>query len=102
MTPKIQRITTEIDRLRVRITESKERLRELERQRTELENTEIVALFRSLEVAPDQLPAFIAAMKESPALPETHPADSGDEAAPASTPYTSGYMREQEDIDNEE
>ena len=102
MTPKIQRITTEIDRLRTRIAESKERLHELERQRTELENTEIVALFRSLEVAPDQLPAFIAAMKESPALSEPDPADFGSEAAPATASYTSGYTREQEDIDHEE
>ena len=32
-----------------------------EPQDTELENTEIVALFRSLDVAPGDLPAFIAA-----------------------------------------
>lgn len=97
MTPKIQKLITEIEKIRARITEWQERLRELERQRTELENTEIVALFRSLDVAPGDLPAFIAAMKES-AVPRVAPAY----APPPATPsYTSSPMRE-EDTDNEE
>lgn len=97
MTQKIQKVITEIEKTRARVAEGQERLRELERQRTELENTEIVALFRSLDVAPGDLPAFIAAMKES-AVPQEAPAY----APPPATPsYTSSPLREEEN-DNEE
>lgn len=102
MTPKIQKIVADIEKTRERIRESQDRLRELERQKTELENTEIVALFRALDVPPDQLPAFIAAMKERAALPETSPAAPVSSGAAVSTPYASGYTREQEDTDNED
>ncbi len=104
MTPKIQKITREIDKSRTRIIELKERVCDLEAQRTELENTEIVALFRSLELPSDQLPAFIATVKASPSLPEAGPQlvpDSLLETAPSRqdspTPYTSAFLRDQED-----
>lgn len=97
MTQKINKIIAEIERTRARITESQERLKELERQRIELENTEIVALFRSLDVSPDQLPTFIAAMKIA-ALPETEPVVT---APVASNSTTFGYESKQEEDEYE-
>lgn len=97
MTPKIQKIITEIEKTRARITEGQERLRELERQRTELENTEIVALFRSLDITPGDLRSFAVAMKEN-AVPKEAPAYT---PTPATPSYTSSPLRE-EDIDHEE
>lgn len=93
MTPKLQKINTELDKARTRLTETQERICELERQKTELENTEIIALFRSLNVASDELPAFIAAMKTA-ALPQAEPAVT----APAvSGSHTFGYGPNEED-----
>lgn len=99
MTQKINKIIAEIERTRARVAESQERLRELERQRTELENTEIVALFRSLDVSPDQLPAFIAAMKTA-ALPEAEAVVAAPLPA-ASNSTTFGYEPKQEEDENE-
>ena len=64
MNPKIEKITSEIDKLRTKITSSQNRLRELERQKTELENADIVAAVRGVEIAPDELAAFVQMFKE--------------------------------------
>ncbi|MDL2232000.1 DUF4315 family protein [Ruminococcaceae bacterium OttesenSCG-928-L11] len=98
MTPKIQKISAEIDKTRTRLDELRERLRDLERQKTDLENIEIVALFRSLEVAPDKLPDFIASMQRSASLPQavSTPMDTGGSGA-----YTSVFTRREEGDDEE-
>lgn len=91
MTPKIQKLASEIEKTRDKISELQTRLQEMEQKKQEWENTEIVTLFRSLNIRPDKLPGFIAAMKTSPALSdederaflsETAPEqeDAGDEA----------------------
>lgn len=94
MNPKIQKVTTEIERTRAKIAESQTRLKELEQQKTDLENTEIVNLFRSVDVAPAELAGFIRAYTEQAA---------GSTATPASPAYRTGASyNKQEDIDDEE
>lgn len=63
MNPRIAKVCAEIDRTKARISEQQSRLRELERQKTELENTDIVALVRSVEISPQELAEFIRAYK---------------------------------------
>ncbi len=63
MSAKLERINDEIAKVKSKLSEYQGRLRELERQKTETENAEIVALVRGVEVAPDELRAFIEAYK---------------------------------------
>ena len=63
MNPKIQKTINEIEKTKTRIAEFQVRLQELEAQRIEMENTEIVGLFRSVDVAPQDLADFIRAFK---------------------------------------
>ena len=59
MNPKIQKTINEIEKTKVKITELQARLQTLETQRIDMENTEIVGLFRSANVAPQDLADFI-------------------------------------------
>ena len=59
MNPKIQKTVNEIEKTKAKITELQTRLRELEAQRIDMENTEIVGLFRSANVKPQELADFI-------------------------------------------
>ena len=63
MNPKIQKTIAEIEKIKAKVTELTARLRELEAQRIDMENTEIVGLFRSVDVAPQDLADFIRAFK---------------------------------------
>ena len=93
MNPRLQKTITEIEKTKVKIAELQTRLRELEVQRTDLENTEIISLFRSVDVAPHELASFIKAYKEKPTEP------------PLTQSYqpTPAYQAEQEDhLDDEE
>ena len=67
MNSKLQKILTEISRTREKIAAQQTRLRELEQQKTELENVEIVGMVRGLSVAPEELAAFIKAFRGSKA-----------------------------------
>lgn len=104
MTQKIQKLTNEIDRTRTKINDLQSRLREMEQQRTELENTEIVALFRSLDVSPDKLPGFISGMKGSASLPETvsqPEVPARQNTSMADFQYTPNLTRNEEENENE-
>ena len=59
MNQKIQKIISEIEKVKGKIATQQARLRELEQQKTELENTEIVGMVRSLEVTPEELATII-------------------------------------------
>ena len=59
MNPKIQKIEKEIEKTRTKLIEFQERLKSLETQKSEMENTEIVALFRSTGMNPTELADFI-------------------------------------------
>lgn len=63
MNPKIQKTINEIEKTKAKITELQARLQALETQRIDMENTEIVGLFRSVDVAPQDLADFIRAFK---------------------------------------
>jgi ABC-type Zn uptake system ZnuABC Zn-binding protein ZnuA len=63
MNQKIQKIISEIEKVKGKIATQQARLRELEQQKTELENTEIVGMVRSLEVTPEELATIIQAIR---------------------------------------
>ena len=64
MNPRIQKITDEIDKLKRKITEYQNRLRDLEKQKVELENNDIVAMVRDVGVPPEQFAEFARIFKE--------------------------------------
>ena len=59
MNPKIKKIDAEYEKNAAKITELQERQKELEKQRLELENLDIIGLVRSMGLTPDQLAALI-------------------------------------------
>lgn len=67
MSNKLQKVLSEIDKVKEKIAVQQTRLRELEQQKTELENMEIVGMVRGLDVAPEELAAFIKAFRGSKA-----------------------------------
>ena len=64
---KLQKVLTEISRTKEKIAAQQIRLWELEQQKTELENVEIVGMVRGLSVVPEELAAFIKAFRGSKA-----------------------------------
>ena len=63
MNPKIEKINQEIQKQQDRIQRSQDRIRELEQQRTDLENTEIIGLVRSIRATPEELAELLRSMK---------------------------------------
>jgi len=63
MNQRIQKVIDEIERTKAKIAELQTLLPELERKKTDLENTEIVRLVRSANVAPGDIAAFIETIK---------------------------------------
>jgi len=66
MNPKIARVIGDIKKAKTKITEAQARLRELEKQKTELENAELVAVIRGMKVSPEEFEAFLAARRGEP------------------------------------
>ena len=64
MNPRIEKIKDEIEKIKVKMNKGQIRLRELEKQLTELENADIVAAVRGVEIAPDELAAFVQMFKD--------------------------------------
>ena len=60
MATKIERIDREIQRTREKIAESQEKLKNLEAQKTEAENLEIVQKVRAMRMTPEQLSAMLS------------------------------------------
>ena len=58
MNPKIEKLEKEIDKTKNKIAEMQARLRDLEKQKTELENTDYVAIARSFHLTPSSWPNF--------------------------------------------
>lgn len=63
MNPKIDRINAEIEKQQAKIVEGQNRVRELERQRTELENADIIGLVRAIDATPEELAALLRTLK---------------------------------------
>ena len=57
---KIERINQEIAKTREKIAEQQEKLKDLEAQKTEAENLEIVQMVRALRMTPAQLSAMLS------------------------------------------
>ena len=73
MNPKIQKVIGDIEKTKAKITEFNSRLKELERYKAELENADIVALVRGIDVHPGELEAFLRSFVEqmkTSALPD--------------------------------
>lgn len=64
MSKKREKVLLEISKTKEKITDLQSKLRELERQKTELENTEIVEIVRSTKMNTTELAAFLKAYRE--------------------------------------
>jgi len=64
MNPKINKVISEIEKTKVKIAEQQSRMRELERTKTELENADIVAMVRGIDILPAEFEAFAHAFIE--------------------------------------
>ena len=64
MNNKLNKLQMEIDKIKQKITEQQAKLRELEQQKTEIENTEIVELVRSMKLNTGELSTFLKAYRE--------------------------------------
>ena len=73
MNPKIEKLDKEIEKTKGKIAEMQAKLRKLEAQKTELENTDYVAVARSFQLTPQQLAEFLQSRQAAPlgeALPK--------------------------------
>ena len=64
MNKKLSKILAEIEKTKEKLSEQQGKLRELERQKTELENTEMVGLIRSTKMNTSELSAFLKAYRD--------------------------------------
>jgi len=79
---KLTKLQMEIDKIKQKISEQQTRLRELEQQKTEIENTEIVELVRSMKMNTSELSTFLKACREktdAPILMQSTPEDNDHE-----------------------
>ncbi len=71
MNVKIERVNKDIDKTKNKISEFQARLKELEKQKTELENSEIVEAVRGMDIPLNDLPAILTALREQNIAPFT-------------------------------
>jgi ribulose-5-phosphate 4-epimerase/fuculose-1-phosphate aldolase len=64
MSKKREKVLLEISKTKEKIVDLQAKLRELERQKTELENTEIVEIVRSTKMNTTELAIFLNAYRE--------------------------------------
>ena len=69
MNNKLTKLQMEIDKIKQKISEQQTKLRELEQQKTEIENTEIVELVRSMKMNTSELSTFLKAYREKTDAP---------------------------------
>lgn len=69
MNKKLSKILAEIEKTKEKLSEQQLQLRELEHQRTELENTEILELIRSTKMNTEELSTFLKAFREKSGTP---------------------------------
>ena len=62
----LEKLEKEIDRTKAKIAEMQAKLRKLEEQKTELENTDYVAVARSFKLTPQQLADFLKSQQAAP------------------------------------
>ena len=66
MNPKIEKLAKDIEKTKAKIAEQQARLQDLEKQNTELENTDYVAIARSFHLMPQQLAEFLKSQQAAP------------------------------------
>lgn len=59
MNPKIEKLAKDIEKTKAKIAGQQARLQDLEKQKTELENTDFVAVARSYHLTPQELAEFL-------------------------------------------
>ena len=64
MNPKLQKVISDIDKTNVKIKELQTLLPELEKQKIDLENIEIITAVRSAHIAPADFTEFVRTYKE--------------------------------------
>ena len=64
MSKKKEKVILEISKTKEKISDLQEKLRELQRQKTEIENIEIVELVRSTKMNTSELATFLKAHRE--------------------------------------
>ena len=74
MASKLDRIEKDIQKTKSKIAEYQKQLRELEAQKTEQENLQIIQLVRGLNMKPEEFAAFLrsGAMQATPAVTVYH------------------------------
>ena len=72
-TTKSAKIQTEIDKVKEKITEHQTRLKELERNKTEAENSEIVDIVRGMSVPLEELPLLLQKLRAGESLGQSVP-----------------------------
>ena len=72
-TSKSMKIQTEIEKVKVKISEQQARLKELERSRQEAENSEIVDIIRGMNISLTDLPLLLQKLKTGDALGQSVP-----------------------------
>ena len=96
MNPKIEKVARNIEKTKEKIAELQSQLKELERMKIELENADIVAMVRGIDIPPSELGAFARAFMEqraNTAVPDGF-------STPASSP--SFYTQENDYFENKE
>ena len=82
MAKRLSRIERDIERLKEKISEYQQQLKELEAEKTEQENLQIVQLVRGLNMTPQEFAAFVrgGALQAAPApIPDFEQEDSAHE-----------------------
>ena len=71
---KLDRIQRDIDKTKSKIAEMQKQLKELEAQKTEQENLQIIQLVRGMNMKPEELAAFLrsGAMQAAPTVTPYH------------------------------
>lgn len=74
MASKLDRIEKDIQKTKSKIAEYQKQLRELEAQKTEQENLQIIQLVRGMNMKPEEFAAFLRsdAMQAAPAVTAYH------------------------------
>lgn len=72
-TSKSAKIQTEIDKVKEKISEQQAKLKDLERNKTEAENSEIVDIVRGMSVPLDELPVLLQKMRAGESLGQIVP-----------------------------
>ena len=63
MNPKIKKVILDIEKTKDKITEMQSHIKDLDRQKTELENADIIATIRGIDISLDALEDFVLLFK---------------------------------------